>query len=247
MPTRTDTFAVKCPHCSAGLRIKRNLAGTEGHCPKCHAAFVVPDPLQETIIDALPVDDDAATFRRKVTGLAIKTGLLATWIIGAVVACVYWFEPPGPGWLVGYIGVVAFVSTTWGLITLTKGFPPRLQSGNARGAVCFILSIASLWAYFRTATYVKSWTDVNAKIDYRDTYNRSRQIVERVMWWRDPDSPCVYMKGQFSETGKLHGRWVTMLRNNSRLSPGEFVDPFLETWYWYGEKITEGEWHLRNK
>jgi len=49
-------------------------------------------------------------------------------------------------------------------------------------------------------------------------------------------------EGRLTDTGKQHGKW-----------PWRSIDwsPFnVETgndFYWYGEKITEGEWHLRNK
>jgi hypothetical protein len=36
------TIRVKCEFCGSVLKIKDRLAGTDGHCPKCKASFVVP-------------------------------------------------------------------------------------------------------------------------------------------------------------------------------------------------------------
>ena len=38
------TIRYKCPECESVLKIKDDLAGTDGKCPKCKAKFVVPEP-----------------------------------------------------------------------------------------------------------------------------------------------------------------------------------------------------------
>lgn len=38
------TIRYECTECSAGLKIKDELAGTKGKCPKCKTKFVVPEP-----------------------------------------------------------------------------------------------------------------------------------------------------------------------------------------------------------
>jgi hypothetical protein len=45
-------------------------------------------------------------------------------------------------------------------------------------------------------------------------------------------------EGPVSASGKWHGETKTTI-----------WEPFKQTsgWYWYGEQITEGEWHLRNR
>lgn len=52
------------------------------------------------------------------------------------------------------------------------------------------------------------------------------------------DSPIIMASGGLSSSGKYHGEWSY-----------QFNDPprFETLWYWYGEEITEGEWHLRNQ
>lgn len=56
------------------------------------------------------------------------------------------------------------------------------------------------------------------------------------------------MSGTFSDSGKLHGQWKTTIWrkvDGANSDDGDFDES--EQWYWYGEPITEGEWHLRNK
>ena len=52
-------------------------------------------------------------------------------------------------------------------------------------------------------------------------------------------------EGPMSASGKPHGEWENQdLRAGWWDLPGRGES---KTWYWYGEEITEGEWHLRNK
>ena len=80
---------------------------------------------------------------------------------------------------------------------------------------------------------------------YVDTYHRwSKQFVYRRMTTWFDESPSswilesVICKGPMSPGGKPHGYWVvTMLK-----------PPYQEReWYWYGEKVSEGEWNTRNR
>ncbi len=78
-------------------------------------------------------------------------------------------------------------------------------------------------------------------IRYRDTYFRWRKTTSyREMRYREDDSSGLddTHKGPRSESGKPHGQWHSVS-----------WDPFHseDEWYWYGEEISEGEWHLRNK
>lgn len=40
-----DPFSVKCPHCTASIKIKsRSVIGKKAKCPKCETPFVIPEP-----------------------------------------------------------------------------------------------------------------------------------------------------------------------------------------------------------
>jgi hypothetical protein len=45
-----------------------------------------------------------------------------------------------------------------------------------------------------------------------------------------------WMHGPVSQTGKAHGKWTSRIGASWKY-----------VWYWYGEQVSEGEWHLRNK
>jgi hypothetical protein len=42
------TIRVTCEKCGAGMKVKDELAGTKGHCPKCKTAFLVPKDAEST-------------------------------------------------------------------------------------------------------------------------------------------------------------------------------------------------------
>lgn len=48
------TIRYKCAECGAALNIKDELAGTNGHCPRCQVEFVVPSPAGEAVVEKLP-------------------------------------------------------------------------------------------------------------------------------------------------------------------------------------------------
>jgi hypothetical protein len=45
------TIRFTCAQCGSVLKIKDELAGTDGHCPKCKTAFVVPEPSSDEPLD----------------------------------------------------------------------------------------------------------------------------------------------------------------------------------------------------
>ena len=53
------TIRVTCDQCGSVLKIKDELAGTDGKCPKCKTRFVVPhstadEPVEEPVVDSTP-------------------------------------------------------------------------------------------------------------------------------------------------------------------------------------------------
>jgi len=74
---------------------------------------------------------------------------------------------------------------------------------------------------------------------FRETRRRwdDTQIYRRVEWV-NPKRPFLddYAEGPMSPSGKLHGEWKHVQ-----------WEPYREwhTWHWYGEEVSEGEWHLR--
>lgn len=53
------TIRYECAECSSVLKIKDELAGTRGKCPKCKTAFVVPDADTDEDIPGIEIDTEA--------------------------------------------------------------------------------------------------------------------------------------------------------------------------------------------
>lgn len=92
-----------------------------------------------------------------------------------------------------------------------------------------------LWVYAaRTAHFEVNWQSQKG-VDVTDSKWR---------WGNKVFHRRIYIPGDFStegpiaDSGSVHGKWKTLT----------YKPVNLETeYFWYGEKITEGEWHLRNK
>ena len=82
----------------------------------------------------------------------------------------------------------------------------------------------------KTATYVHRWE--TEEYSYFDTTKRSGRIMDRRMWPKDGNILTGYASGPMSESEKRHGKW----------SIG-----YKDVWYFYGEEVTEAEWHRSNK
>ena len=52
------TIKYKCVECGVAMKIKDDLAGQKGKCPKCKASFVIPAPEEEPPVDEVPVPDE---------------------------------------------------------------------------------------------------------------------------------------------------------------------------------------------
>ena len=85
-------------------------------------------------------------------------------------------------------------------------------------------------------------------VRYIDTYRRwGRRLVYRELRVIPAGetllSSCFKFEhcseGPMSESGKPHGAWTYEERRDGY--------KMTHLWFWYGEEITEGDWHLRNK
>ena len=144
--------------------------------------------------------------------------------------------PPGPLMLLHYISLIAAVGIA--AFELATRFTPKwsLAIAIATGIVAAILW--AQWDY-----YIKDWEtrieSDDGRARYADyTYRGQSQPFYRSMlvWW--DTGGYVHSEGGFSESGKQHGEWQSY-------SSKDFKPEY--EWYWFGEPISEGEWHLRNK
>jgi phosphatidylglycerophosphate synthase len=128
------------------------------------------------------------------------------------------------------------------------------------------LGIIAACVWWQFDYYVHYWNkDVLGVVDedgdpivqtFSDWIWRSRAtpFYREVDWSEDGSWHTLIVR--FSDSGKRHGEnshsiWPLDQEGKERYRAQGYeigvLGADLHEWYWYGEKITEGEWHLRNK
>lgn len=104
----------------------------------------------------------------------------------------------------------------------------------------YFLVLTPFFLYF--STYTVFWTkEVNGStVFYFDSYtNFSGKMVHRRLTFTE-NGDDVRTEGPVSSSGSPHGEW-----SESRFSKAGYKSQ--KKYFWYGETVTEGEWHLRNR
>ena len=108
---------------------------------------------------------------------------------------------------------------------------------NLRVILLFACVSPLLWVYTVKNAYRDEFVN---EVDMRIYVKRWRS--NGLVFWKSVSAgtfpEMAKVEGTYSESGKKHGEWTTTV-----------YSPFKQTeeYFWYGEQITEGEWHLRNK
>jgi hypothetical protein len=120
-----------------------------------------------------------------------------------------------------------------------------------------IFGVVMTWWHFDYG--VSRWVDEIDGQAYRFTDWRRRGTSH--LYYREVDYDDEFGMNTitmgFSESGKKHGPYEHSILSSfdddqraeleaAGYEVSEFFGADLHEWYWYGEKITEGEWHLRN-
>jgi hypothetical protein len=137
-------------------------------------------------------------------------------------------SPPSPRALVHYAALAIIVFALSALIS-PASMTARKWITGLTGPVVLVV----WWSYSLVDCYDDRWTSENGT-RFVDSRRRSGALYERYALF--PDNGFAH--GPMTETGKLHGQWTYSTLGTIGLKT---------RWYWYGEEITEGEWHLRNK
>jgi len=157
----------------------------------------------------------------------ISYGLLG--LGGLACASTAW-QPPGFVVPVNYLSLIAFLA---GVVLAVSGFYPRHHT-----AICWlgaVVSISLAYGYFRLDRYEERW--INDRDSFTDSYTRSGQHFYRHIWWKSIGSGLDSDRGPMAGSPpKPHGEWKGFHSLESTT-----------TYYWYGEKVSQGEWHIRNK
>ncbi|GAB5404575.1 MAG: hypothetical protein Aurels2KO_28060 [Aureliella sp.] len=97
-----------------------------------------------------------------------------------------------------------------------------------------IVAIPLVWFILSLfAKYEQHWK--SGDTTYRDTYRFWTAGISH----RHVSGDGWFANGPMTESGKPHGQWETL-----------YFEPELDSesrFYWYGEEVTEGEFHLREK
>ena len=152
----------------------------------------------------------------------------AVFVAGAIAMHVEWLIGHFLGMLALLFGMVLVVSAGVGLGAAAR-WPalskPALIVGGVLGFVVMV------WIGSKRVE-VQAW-ESRAGVDYVDRFSGwGRTIYYRTMVHPDGTRGS----GGMSASGKPHGEWYVQDGGRSG-----------KVWFWFGDEITEGEWHLRNK
>ncbi len=120
-----------------------------------------------------------------------------------------------------------------------------------------VLTVAVVfgWGYFDT--YKSQW--ISGTERFTDLYGQwSGKHLHRRLYHYSSEDACrddkyefdydLESEGPMAGTGKPHGMWTQHPGFKRRAEYMETNQPYTTTlFFWYGEPITEGEWHLRNR
>ncbi len=234
----------RCPDCRTILKTNADRAGQRTHCPSCRCAvqvpnctfYVEPSPPPVSAPAVLPAGGRLTIPRKKTLAERLTeivpflpyVGL----ICGGAVALSLWETPPSLLWLLSYVAVVC--------VAVSAAYIVQNHWRRWRRAVwvaTLFVTPLLIWGYYKTATYAVIWESESNDARYVDTYTRERRIVERLILFH---SGSIWIaSGGFSDSGKLHGKWSYLMRDGGLAEES--------VWYWYGEEVSEGEWHLRSQ
>lgn len=154
-------------------------------------------------------------------------------------------------WALAY---VAIILSLWGATELvSRRFPTRRTWTCLAGTM---LIAFALFTWGRIDTYKDEWASDTAR--FTETFHRwtGRHVYRQVdhyltaeecakdKWGFDPDSTS---EGPMAGTGRPHGMWKRTVGLKHWAEYTKSHLPITQTtFYWYGDEITEGEWHLRN-
>lgn len=232
-----------CTHCGKRGQAPDLAVGKKVKCPHCEKINSVPTPdgfeqlLPPPVVPPPTITPTAPKPARKLPSWVRSPRLSwRAWLIMSGLAFLLTLRtPPGPWVLLHYLALIFAV----GLLA-TRIAQPRVPQWSKWIALGAALLAAWLWG--RSDYYIKhedkfrengDLESVITEYVYRSQY---RPFYQETSVWTEKGYGR--LEGGYSESGKRHGRWKSFSTDDIT---GQ------TEWYWYGEPITEGEWHLRNK
>jgi len=163
-----------------------------------------------------------------------------------IVVCLF-SKRSGNGWLI-LVHYASFVATAASIVEFLK---IKVSWARIRwaGIAVTMLAVGIWWS---NDYCVDTWTKEAGEFDtfeteYKDYYRRlSKRPYYRKMNLRKPGEFLTWYisQGPMTDTGKPHGKWSW---TNLDWDAKPFESKQGIKFYWYGEELSEGNWHLRNK
>jgi hypothetical protein len=189
-------------------------------------AEITPDFLPiAPVIDASPYAPPAG---EHIIVEPMSEGSKRVFLWVAFVSCLTVFvltarQPPSAAVAVNYVALAGMLF--FGVYATVRG---RLRYA-ATAAVGVMLLGSIIWALLDS--YEQEFVGLGMLIT--DTYSRTSDVPR----YRKIVGEDSRAEGPMAGDFKPHGKWRISLPSGAQQT----------SWYWYGEEITEGEWHLRNR
>ena len=185
-------------------------------------------------------------------GIALAAGIVA-WVLlydRAYRPQTTDLPPAAPSVLLLYASIIAIGLGTTELVRRHHGWRGTTSAGRflTAGAVL-------VWGYYET--YESKWRSDSVR--YTDTHGRwsQRLVYRRMDYYNSEDAAAkdelrfkedFSLEGRMAGTGKPHGPWKWQLGLDHWDDAIKNHEPYQKTvFYWYGDEVSEGDWHLRNR
>lgn len=148
-------------------------------------------------------------------------------VVAALYLWLVWYDSSSAWSRVPAVGALAAI--VWWLQLRACHYRPQWR--RAVLVAAWIVFPVAFYFYATTARETIDWRD--GDLQYQDIYSWTDRPLHRTIIYNGEKSGAM-MAGPLSPSGKPHGAWVAF-------------PPARRVWFWYGDEVSEGEWHLRNR
>jgi hypothetical protein len=221
---KAEQFSFACPFCDNSMRAPLSAVGKSGRCKQCRNVVLVPKPKPLPSAEPLPSTFIPADKPWPWSILYATAGM--TCLIGWMVTAENDVTPAD------YLLLIGACGSLW--LTLTRITKPLIA--HPAGAIV-LLSCVGLYGWNDTTRYQFA-NDQGA--DIVETYARwgGRPIKKSIVVYSEDGSIAATAEGSLAESGSNHGEWTLIIYDPEFLVRTEH--------YWYGEKVSEAEFHRLN-
>jgi hypothetical protein len=233
---------VECPTCHQTLEAPDEYAGRAAKCPKCSSVVQLPADELPTAIPQQP--KRTPNYQHAAFQYLSKLPWKSLGVTALVLSFLLTLRtPPGLLILLHYGALLLFAYwMTW--LAIWEWLPSWHNTWKVKtAAVVAAVACACAWWYYDYSIMewrTRSKADANEIVYFTD-YGWRGTATPFYRKIRVGEYPHAYLaEGALTESSKRHGPWKT-----TDWPEGGHLH-VSDEWYWYGEEITEGEWHLRN-